>query len=224
MNGADPENERSLASVQRVTAKQPLGRTLVLGAGGCRLAYDLHVHGGATETAVVDIDPYLLVVAEAVVRGARVNLTECSVNAPEIDPVGRRWTLSAPSGPLGAETFHLFLANGTEPPFAPETFDTVVTPWFIDQVPTDLPALVRRVHGLLVPGGRWVNHGPLIYRPDMLPIARWYSRQEVFDLAGAVGFTVEEWETNAHPHFVSPLTGRGLIESVLTFAARKPGE
>ena len=38
-----------------------LGRTLVLGAGGCRLAYDLHVHNGGTDTAVVDIDPYLLV-------------------------------------------------------------------------------------------------------------------------------------------------------------------
>ena len=43
---------------------------LVLGAGGCRLAYDLHVHCGGTETAVVDIDPFLLVIAEAVIRGA----------------------------------------------------------------------------------------------------------------------------------------------------------
>ena len=76
-----------------------LGRTLVLGAGACRLAYDLHVHCGGTETAVVDIDPYLLVVAEAVIRGATVSLTETSVNAPEVDPVSRRWTLSAPIRP-----------------------------------------------------------------------------------------------------------------------------
>ncbi len=221
-DGADPENERSLAAIQKVSGGRALGRTLVLGAGGCRLAYDLHTRAGGTETAAVDIDPYLLVVAEAVVRGARVSLTESSVNAPEIDPVGRRWTLAAPAGPLAPDAFHLFLANGTEPPFAPEAFDTVVTPWFIDQVPTDLPALVRRIHRLLVPGGRWINHGPLIYRPDMLPIARWYARQEIFDLAGDLGFAIEGWETSAQPHFVSPLTGRGLIESVLTFAARRP--
>ena len=221
VNGDDPENGRSLAAIQRVRGDRPLGRTLVLGAGGCRLAYDLHIHAGGAETAAVDIDPYLLVVAEAVVRGAPVSLTESSVNAPEIDPVGRRWTLSALAGPLGPETFHFVLANGTEPPFAPETFDTVVTPWFIDQVPTDLPALVRRMHALLIPGGRWINHGPLIYRPDMLPIARWYARQEIFDLAAASGFEIEGWETLSHPHFVSPLTGRGLIETVLTFSARR---
>ncbi|HVY40428.1 MAG TPA: methyltransferase domain-containing protein [Polyangia bacterium] len=220
-DGADPENERSLTAVQKVSGGRALGRTLVLGAGGCRLAYDLHTRAGGSETAALDIDPYLLVVAEAVVRGARVSLTEASVNAPEIDPVGRRWTLSAPAGALAPDAFHFFLAKGTEPPFAPETFDTVVTPWFIDQVPTDLPALLRRIFALLAPGGRWINHGPLIYRPDMLPIARWYARQEIFDLAAALGFSVESWETVAQPHFVSPLTGRGLIESVLTFAARR---
>ena len=69
-NGHDEENDRSLAAIRRVTRGQELGRMLVLGAGGCRLAYDLHVQCGATETAVVDIDPFLLVIAEAVIRGA----------------------------------------------------------------------------------------------------------------------------------------------------------
>jgi len=220
-DGHDEENDRSLAAIRRVTRGQDLGRMLVLGAGGCRLAYDLHVQCGATETAVVDIDPFLLAIAEAVIRGVAVSLTETSVNAPEVDPVGRAWTLSAPSGPLGPEVFHFFLADGTEPPFVDQTFDTVVTPWFIDQVPTDLEAMLRRVHGLLVPGGRWINHGPLIYRPDALGIARWYTRQEIFDLAGAVGFRMGAWESAPQPHLVSPLTGRGLIENVLTFAAAR---
>jgi SAM-dependent methyltransferase len=220
-SGHDDENERSLAAIRRVTKTQDLGRTLVLGAGACRLAYDLHLDGGGTETAVIDIDPFLLVIAEAIIRGAAVSLTETSVNAPEVDPVSRRWTLSAPSGPRGPERFHFFLANGTEPPIADQTFDTVVTPWFIDQVPADLEGLLRRLHRLLVPGGRWLNHGPLIYRPDALPIARWYSRQEIFDLAGAVGFRMGAWESASQPHFVSPLTGRGLIENVLTFEASR---
>ena len=220
-NGHDEENARSLAAIGRITDGRDFGRTLVLGAGGCRLAYDLHVHRGGTETAVVDVDPYLLVLAEAVVRGGAVSLTETSGNAPEVDPVSRRWTLSAPAGPLAPEVFHFVLANGTEPPFADQTFDTVVTPWFIDQVPTDLESLLRRVHALLVPGGRWVNHGPLIYRPDALPISRWYSRQEIFDLARAVGFRMGAWEAASQPHFVSPLTGRGLIEHVLSFEASR---
>jgi hypothetical protein len=217
--GHDEENDRSRAAIRRVAGGRPLGRTLVLGAGGCRLAYDLHIQCGGSQTAVVDIDPFLLVLAEAVVRGATVSLTETSVNAPEVDPVSRAWALTAPSGPLGRETFHFFLADGTEPPFGEQTFDTVVTPWFVDQVPTDLGAFLRRVHGLLVPGGRWINHGPLIYRPDVLPVARWYARQEIFDLATTIGFRVGAWESAPQPHFVSPLTGRGLIENVLTFEA-----
>jgi SAM-dependent methyltransferase len=221
-NGRDEENDRSLSAIRRVTRAQDLGRMLVLGAGGCRLAYDLHVQSGATETAVLDIDPFLLVIAEAVIRGADVSLTETSVNAPEIDPVSRAWTLSAPSGPLGPERFHFFLADGTAPPFADQMFDTVVTPWFIDQVPTDLEALLRQVHGLLVPGGRWINHGPLIYRPEALGIARWYTRQEIFELAASVGYRMGAWESAPQPHLVSPLTGRGLIENVLTFEALRP--
>jgi hypothetical protein len=38
----------------------------VLGAGGCRFAYDLYREFAATETAVLDIDPFLFIVAEAV--------------------------------------------------------------------------------------------------------------------------------------------------------------
>lgn len=219
--GHDEENQRALAAIRRVTHGRELGRTLVLGAGACRLAYDLHVQCAATRTAVVDIDPFLLVMAEAVIRGANVPLTETSVNALEIEPVSRRWTLSAPSGALDQEVFQFFLADGTEPPFADASFDTIVTPWFIDQVPTDLAQLLRSVRALLAPGGRWINHGPLIYPPDALPIAEWYSRQEIFELASAVGFRMGDWENASQPCLLSPLTGRGKIESVFTFEATR---
>ena len=218
-DGKDEENSRSLATIRRVTAGADLGRTLVLGAGACRLAYDLHVHCGGTETAVVDVDPFLLVVAEAVIRGSVVSLTESSVNAPEVDPVSRRWSLAASSGPLSEDAFHFFLADGTQPPFAESAFDTIVTPWFIDQVPRDLESLIGQLHGLLATGGRWINHGPLIYRPELLPVARWYTREEIFNLARAAGFRVGAWENATQPHFLSPLSGRGLLENVLTFEA-----
>ena len=218
--GQDSENSSALAVVRRVTEGRALGRALVIGAGACRLAYDLHVHCGATETSVVDIDPFLLVIAEAVIRGASLPLTETSANAPEVDPVSCRWTLSAPSGALGEDQFRFFLADGTEPPFAEGSFDTVITPWFIDQVPTDLPGFLRKVRALLAPGGRWINHGPLIYPPDKVSIASWYSREEIFELARAIGFAIHAWESASVPCLVSPLTGRGKIETVLTFEAQ----
>lgn len=205
-----------LASI--VGRDRPLGRTLVLGAGACRLAYDLHVSLGAGPTFVVDIDPFLFVIAEAVVRGQPVVLTETTANAQETAHLPRTWTLAAPDGPLDPGAFVFLLADGLTPPFAAGSFDTVVTPWFIDQVPQDLPVFLSTVRRLLRPGGHWVNQGPLLYPADA-PLARRFSREELFDLSERAGLVVERWATASRPHLVSPLHGRGKIEWVLTLDA-----
>jgi carnosine N-methyltransferase len=217
---ARDENEQAVQAAQAV-APGPLGRVLVVGAGGCRLAYDLHRLGGASETAVVDIDPYLFVPAEAVVRGRSVRLTEAGLNVLEATRVAHAWTLRAPDGPLDDEAFTFFLANGLEPPFAPATFDTVVTPWFIDRVPADVPAFLATVRRLLRPGGCWLNQGPLLYAPET-PLPRRYSRDELVELAVRAGFEVGASDVESRPYLVSPLTGAGKIERVLTFAAVRP--
>jgi len=216
------ENQQALDALAEVTSG-PLGRVLVLGAGACRLAYDLHRQCGATETAVLDIDPYLFVTAESVVRGGSVRLTEASLNVMEASKASTAWTLTAPDGALDDEHFHFFLANGLEPPFADGTFDTVVTPWFIDRVPTDLGAFLKTVGRLLRSGGRWLNQGPLLYPPET-PIVRRWSREEILDVAGKHGFVVGRSSVASRPYLVSPLTGAGKIERVLTFEAlRAPG-
>jgi SAM-dependent methyltransferase len=211
------ENQQALDALREV-ASGALGRVLVLGAGACRLAYDLHRQCGATETAVLDIDPYLFVIAEAVVRGGAVRLTEASLNVLEASRASAAWMLNAPDGPLGDGDFHFFLANGLAPPFTDGTFDTVVTPWFIDRVPTDLGVFLETLRRLLRPGGRWLNQGPLLYPPET-PLTRRWSRQEVFDLAGQHGFQLGRWSSASRPYLVSPLTGAGKIERVLTFEA-----
>lgn len=225
-DGASPENQWSLEAVREVlggAGGQSLGRTLVVGAGGCRLAYDLHRLCGASDTVVVDIDPYLFLVAETIVRGGSVPLTESSPSVQHVGRVARSWTLRAPAGPLDKAHFHFFLANGLAPPFANGTFDTIVTPWFIDQVPPDLPAFLGTANRMLRPGGRWINHGPLVYPADV-PLARKLSCEEVFALAARAGFALGRTSEASHPHLVSPLTGRGKVEWVLTFVATKVDE
>jgi SAM-dependent methyltransferase len=219
--GTSPdENALALAAVRDVLSAAP-GRALVVGAGSGRLAYDLHRSLGARETAVIDIDPYLFVVAEAVVRGRAVRLTEASLNVMEATRVAQAWTLRAPDGPLGDDVFHFFLANGLAPPFADGAFDTIVTPWFIDRVPPEMGPFLDTVKRLLRPGGRWLNHGPLLYPPDV-PFARRHGREELFDLAARAGFRVGRWSQARALHLVSPLSSSGKIERVLTFEAVAP--
>jgi len=214
----DEENEEALGAIRAVAGVSAFGRLIVLGAGGCRLAYDLHGACDASETVVVDIDPYLLVVAEAIVRGQTVALTESSLNVCDADHVSARRALHAPHGPLGADRFHFLFANGLDPPFADRTFDTVVTPWFIDRVPADLEAFIARLARLVRPGGRWINQGPLLYASET-PVSRRHAREEIFDLAERAGFRIAKWTRRSRPYLVSPLTGRGRVETLLTFVA-----
>jgi hypothetical protein len=103
-------------------------------------------------------------------------------------------------------------------PFVDGSFDTVVTPWFIDRVPPDLAAFLEIVARLLRPGARWINQGPVLYPPET-PVAQRYAREEVFELAERAGLRVTRWSCASRPYLVSPLTASGRIENVLTFEA-----
>jgi uncharacterized protein YbaR (Trm112 family)/SAM-dependent methyltransferase len=214
------ENDQACAELGRLLAGRKLGRMLVFGAGACGLAYELHLRHDAFETVALDIDPYLLVIGERVVRGESLRLTEASHRWIEADDISRHWQLKAGSGPVGPEAFRCVFADGLAPPFANESFDTAVTSWFIDQVPRDLRAFFGTLRRLLRPGGRWLNQGPLLY-PEQTPFERRYSREELFDLARAAGLTVDDWSRTAQRYLCSPLTGNGKLESVLSFVATR---
>jgi hypothetical protein len=214
------ENERAVSELTRLLHGRKLGRTLVLGAGACGLAYDLHLAQGSSQTVAVDSDPYLLVLGERVVRGQILQLTEASPKLTDETEVSRQWTLQAPSGPLPPEEFCCLLADGANPPFADHSFDAVVTPWFIGRVPRDLPAFFGTLWRLLRPEGIWLNQGPLDY-PEGTALAKRFARLELFGLAVAAGFSIVDWSRVSMPYLVSPLSGSGKIEAVLSFVARR---
>ncbi len=219
---ADPdgENERVLASVRSVLDGHTPQRMLVVGAGACRLAYDLHRLDAQAETIVVDIDPFLFVAAHRVIRGESLTMREVNAEVHEAENVVKKWVLQAPHGPITDESFHFMLADGLEPPVASASFDTVVTPWFIDLIPPDLRNFMSEVYRLLKPKGRWINIGPLLYRQDV-PITRRFTREEVFDLAGRAGLRMDNWKAESMPYLVSKLNGRGKVERVLAFGATR---
>jgi hypothetical protein len=63
----------------------------------------------------------------------------------------------------------------------------------------------------------------LLYPPET-PLSRRYSVDEVRALAADAGLPVGPVSIASRPYLVSPLTGAGRIERVVTFAAaRAPG-
>lgn len=211
------ENARALGLLTRVLPSRP-GRVLVLGAGACRLAYDVH-RRGATLTCALDLDPLVLGLARRILAGERVSLVEGRANATELDQLAVTRSLGLPAGDRPAPEIELLLADGCDPPVRDGAFDTVITPWFIDVVPTDLRELLPRVRRLLTPAGTWIHFGPLLYPSPRAPAVR-FSREELFELAALAGLAVEDWHTEALPFARSPLTGRGRIETCLAIRAR----
>jgi SAM-dependent methyltransferase len=211
------ECEEAAEAVAEVVSA-PLGAMLVLGAGAVRLTRDLHVAHGATTTVALDRNPLPFLVAERILRGETVHLFEFPLRAPASDAVVVDRALATAGPP--PENLHLLFADGLDPPVADGAFDTVLTPWFIDQVPADLATLIPTIRRVLRTGGRWVSFGPLIYHPSHTRLAHRYCYDELLELVAREGFEVERESRKRMQYLGSPAGCEARIESVYTFSAR----
>jgi hypothetical protein len=194
-----------------------LGRTLLLGVGAGRLAYDLHQRRQPQALVAADLNPLFLIAAQRLLAGEAVELYEFPIAPRDIDSHAILRRLQAPDP--AAQGLHLVFADATDGPFADGAFDTVVTPWLIDVIDEDLASFACRLNGWLRPGGRWVNSGSLAFAGD--DPARRYALEEVLDIVTAAGFTVDLLREDAVPYLGSPASRHARLETVVTFAAIK---
>ncbi len=194
-----------------------IGDTLVLGAGACRLAYDLHMNCTASNTIAMDFNPLLLLVADRVTRGETLELYEFPIAPKSMDDnaVLRKLSAEAPV----RDGFHLVFGDVVRPPFAAAHCDTVVTPWVIDIVTENLPILAARINTLLKPGGRWINFGSLTFAHP--GFSRRYSPEETLAIVQDSGFDSPVVHEESIPYMCSPASRHGRQETVFTFSASK---
>jgi uncharacterized protein YbaR (Trm112 family)/ubiquinone/menaquinone biosynthesis C-methylase UbiE len=214
----DEENKASLKQVRAVLHDHAdLGKVLVLGAGAGRLAYDIHTQLQCELTVAMDFNPLLMLVAKAVTSGDALNLHEFPI-APlslEDDAVLRK--LTAPEAVN--EHFHLLLGDALRAPFPDETFDTIVTPWLIDIISEDLPALAARINCLLRDNGRWINFGSLAFSSPERALR--YSPEEAKAIVAENGFSDPYVSQATIPYMSSPASRHGRQERVFSFSSYK---
>ncbi len=214
------ENDASLEQVLGVlhdSGEVSAGDTLVLGAGACRLAYDLHRANHSGQMVAVDFNPLLLLIASKIIGGESLELYEFPIAPRSLDDFAVLRTLSAPE--VAGPDLRLVLADVLRPPFAPKSFATIVTPWLIDIIDEDLPLFAARINQLLKPGGRWVNFGSLAF--DSPERSRRYSPQEVLEVVRESGFSATNISEASIPYMCSPASCHGRHETVFTFCASK---
>jgi uncharacterized protein YbaR (Trm112 family) len=214
------ENEASLAAVEAVLPAGDVGTVLALGAGACRLPYDLHRKRKPRLTIAADINPLMMIIARRVLKGRSVKLHEFPLAPKDLESHAVLRKCVAPEAPLAG--LELVFADALRPPFADGAFDMVVTPWLVDIIPADLKQLALRVNRLLKPGGSWVNFGSLAFNHGAQALN--YSYEEALAVVESQGFGVKGVDRRTIPYMQSPASCHGRMEATTTFRAEKTGE
>jgi hypothetical protein len=211
------ENEASIELLMQLASGHEPGCALFLGTGASRLAYDFHLRANPSLTVGVDINPLLLLAARRIVQGSPVSLYEFPLAPRRLDDHAILRKLVAEQ-PVDAR-FHLLFADALHAPFAAESFDTVITPWFIDIIAADLAELAPRINRLLRPGGRWLNFGSLSFGHREAALC--YTREETLEILREQGFECAAEHETELPYMRSPASRHARLETVVAFAAVK---
>jgi len=213
----EAENRASCQAVVDALGQARPQRLLVLGAGAGRLAYDLHAALRPAMTVAADINPLLLAIARRMYAGEKLELYEFPVAPRDLASHALLRTLAAPGA--AAAGLQLVFADATRPPFAPGSFDAVITPWLVDVIDCDLGTLAATVNELLAPGGLWTCTGTLFFQ--QADPAQAYSSEEVREVVAAAGFEPPGLQVATLPYLCSPASRHARHEEVVTFAVRR---
>ncbi len=222
---ANPENtaalERTLAEIEKLPQKP--ARILVLGAGAGRLSWDLHVRLQPEYTVALDANPLVLAAADELVHQRQTIAIGEFKNFPQIGfQHAHCWQLEPPQDTDNARsTWFPLGANVWQLPFARDSFDLIITPWFIDVNGGDVRDLIAIIYEKLAPGGHWLNSGPLLFTRH-LPVQLKYTATEIKEFLSLAGFVLIEESIANTDYLRSPLEARFRQEQVWTFRAAKP--
>lgn len=220
-NGENDAIFEAIEEVLRVDQRDGIGSVLTLGAGACRIPYDLHRKYAPSLSVALDFNPLLMLIASRVISGCPVPLYEFPIAPLDDAAAGVLQHCRAPValGDYSDSTFEFVLGDATNPPFARHSFDTVVTPWLIDILSQDLRDFFPQVNRLLSKDGIWVNTGPLAFIDD--DPCRCYSEAEVIGIVEESGFELLAVDQRTVPYLQSPHSAHGRVERIVSFAAKK---
>jgi hypothetical protein len=217
----DAENAAAIEAIRSVAGERyEWGRTLVMGAGAGRLAYDIHMQCAPSLTVAADFNPLLLFVASEVMRGGAVELHEFPIAPRSLADHAVLRTLQAPA-PVRAD-FLIVATDAMRAPFDDGVFQTVVTPWFVDIVDEPLARIAARINRWLAPGGSWINFGSLAFAHGER--AQRLSLEEALELASDAGFGALHREERTIPYMQSPASRHARLETVLAWRTSKERE
>lgn len=215
-----PENKISKELVEKLlTPVNPHLKNIVyLGAGSCRLAYDLHLSLKPQLSLCLDINPFLLGSAHKILNNQSIELYEFPSPAIHSESVAVKHKILPVEKSL--DNFHFILGDALNLPFKKESLDIVVTPWLIDILPIDALEFAQRLNYYLKPNGYWLQFGPLGY--SSYEKISSYTPDEIKTLIEKnAGFLIKSEAQQSIPYLQSPFSSQKRFENVYLFLAQK---
>lgn len=217
-NWGERENKAAVDLLRASLAADSLDEELlVLGAGACRLAYDLHREFKPRLTRVVDYNPMMLLAAKRIIAGETLKLVELPIVPTRAEDFSVPRELRAPEAV--SKGIEYLVADLRDFSIPIPTAKTILTPWLVDVVRVDFSSFVQRLNSLLPMGGRWLNFGPLGFNNSQL--SDYYSYEEVVHLIQKNGFKIERSSYEVIPYLQSPASNSHRLERVFCFSAIK---
>ncbi|WP_196137457.1 Trm112 family protein [Aliikangiella sp. G2MR2-5] len=213
----DEENSESLALILSQTIDIPVNKLLILGAGGCRIGYDLHMALTPELTIANDINPLLLFAAQKIIQGNGILLPEFPAQPRNAESVAVNHKILPTS--TKPDNFHFVFSDASRPAIAAQAIDTLVTPWLIDVQPQELTCFAQTLNHYLPEGGSWINFGSLAFNQSKL--ANCYTAEEIKAVIKEAGFELEKYEQKEIPYLKSPYNAGYRMETVFAWRARK---
>jgi len=192
-------------------------RILIIGAGAGRLAWDIHHTINPKVTVALDINPMMVLAARKVCKGRNLKLYEFPIAPKDLASHAVLQTCRTPT-----ETdpnLHYVLADGLNPPVKQSAFDLILTPWFIDIIPSKLQQTVTSINQLLANGAMWLNFGSLAFNNSDPSLN--YSTDETLDIVKTYGFDIKGIDQQKIPYMQSPHSAHGRVEQIFSFLATK---
>ena len=211
------ENENSSKIVLDKLGSLEKESVLVLGAGSCRLAYDLHCAISPSMTIANDINPLLLFAANEIFSGNDLSIYEFPAHPRNVESVAVKHQMkSIKSWP---KNLHLLFSDAATPALKPKSVDCVITPWLIDIQPVELTRFMNCLNYYLKPGEHWINFGSLVFNQNREAFC--YTIEEIKSLAAESGFKIEDVSEHEIEYLKSPYNAGYRMENVWCWRAVK---
>lgn len=194
-------------------------KVLVLGAGACGLSYHLANKYPEKEIISVDHNPFLLFIAQKIFEGQEVKLSDYSFYPEDIELSAQQHKIKISK--LENDNHHFILSSFPHLPFAFDTFDTIIAPWFFDILDTSFTESIQYILNFLNHDGQLLFYGPNnVHKPNMLhQLTPNEVRAEIENLFGEVTQNIQKLK-----YLESPLDAQQRTETVQFIVAQKPTE